>query len=383
MNEVVIVEAVRTPIGKRNGVLANVHAADLLGMTLLELVARSGIDAAEVDQVLAGCVAQAGEQSFDIARTAWLGAGLPIEVPGSTIDAQCGSSQQAFNLAASAVAAGAAEVVVACGVELMSRVQLNDAIRGPGRPFAKSYLSRYEPTTQFEGADRIARRWAVTREDCDELGLRSQQRARRAWNDGRFDREVMAVEVPGDSGSHVSGRDEGLRDTSLEALARLTPVSKPEGVHTAGTSSQIADGAAAALLTTRKAAERLGLRPRAVVRHQTLVGSDPELMLTGPIPATTALLKRSGMEIDDFDVIEINEAFASVVLAWQREFEPNPDRVNPNGGAIALGHPLGCTGVRLVTTALHELERTGGGRALITMCCGGGLGTGTIIEAPS
>ncbi|MFM7224385.1 MAG: steroid 3-ketoacyl-CoA thiolase [Actinomycetota bacterium] len=387
-NDVVIVEAVRSPLGRRNGALASVHPADLLAAVQREVIDRAGIDPLAVGQVVGGCVSQVGEQTFNIARTAWLTAGLPLEVAATTVDSQCGSSQQATNLATALVGSGVVDVALACGVESMSRIPLGAAIRGDfGRPTPKSYFGRYEVTSQFEGAERIADHWGVTRDDCDRFGLASQERAARAWAEGRFDREVVAIEAPEvDAEGKPTGatrtvtRDEGLRETSLEALARLKPVARENGVHTAGSSSQITDGAAAVLLTTAARARELGLRPRARIVDQCLVGVDPVLMLTGPIDATRRITARTGLGVRDFDVIEINEAFASVVLAWARELDADLDRVNPSGGAIALGHPVGATGARLVTTALHELERTDGTHALVTMCCGGGLGTGTVIE---
>jgi acetyl-CoA C-acetyltransferase len=333
-------------------------------------------------------VSQVGEQTFNIARTAWLSAGLPLEVAATTVDSQCGSSQQATGLAASLVKAGVVDVALACGVESMSRVPLGAAGRGDfGRPLPRSYRDHYEATSQFEGAERIAERWGITRADTDRFGLESQERAQRAWAEGRFEREVLPIDAPdvGEDGkptgsTHHVARDEGLRETSLEALGKLKPVARENGVHTAGSSSQITDGAAAVLLATAARARELGLRPRARVVDQCLVGVDPVLMLTGPIDATRRLLDRTGLSMADIDVTEINEAFASVVLAWERELKPDMERVNTNGGAIALGHPVGATGARLVTTALHELERGDGQFALVTMCCGGGLGTGTILE---
>jgi acetyl-CoA C-acetyltransferase len=387
-NDVVIVEAVRSPLGRRNGALSTVHPADLLGAVQRAAIDRSGIDPALVGQVVGGCVSQVGEQTFNIARTAWLSTGLPLSVAATTVDSQCGSSQQATNLAASMVKAGVVDVALACGIESMSRVPLGAGVRNEfGRPNPPSYRDHYELTSQFEGAERIADKWGVTRQDCDEFGLQSQQRAQRAWAEGRFEREVLPMDAPDVDAdgkptgtTHHVARDEGLRETSLEALAKLKPVARENGVHTAGSSSQITDGAAAVLLTTARRARELGLRPRARVVDQCLVGVDPVLMLTGPIDATRRITDRTGLGVDDFDVIEINEAFASVVLAWEREVKPNMDHVNPNGGAIALGHPVGATGARLVTTALHELERVDGTHALITMCCGGGLGTGTVLE---
>jgi acetyl-CoA C-acetyltransferase len=388
--DVVIVEAVRSPIGRRNGGLSTVHPADLLANVLRELVARSGVDPAEVGQVVTGCVSQVGEQSFNIGRTAWLSAGLPLTTAATTVDTQCGSSQQATNLATSLVGSGVVDVAIACGVELMSRVPIgaNSSKKlGLGVPIPKPYFGHYEFTSQFEGAERIADKWGITRADTDAFGLASQQRAAAAWAEGRFDPQVVVVDAPDvdDEGAptgttHRVVRDEGLRDTSLEALANLKPVARPEGVHTAGNSSQISDGAAAVLMMTADKATALGLTPRARVVDTCLVGVDPVLMLTGPIDATQRLLDRTGMAIGDIDLFEINEAFASVVLAWQREVGADPERTNPNGGAIALGHPLGATGAFLMTKAVHELERSDVSTALVSMCCGGGLGTGTMIE---
>jgi acetyl-CoA C-acetyltransferase len=389
-SNVVIVDAVRTPIGRRNGGLSTVHPADLLAHVQKALIDRTGIDPAEVGQVVGGCVSQVGEQSFNVTRTAWLSAGLPLSVAATTVDTQCGSSQQASNVAASLVGAGVVDVAVACGVEVMSRIPIGSNSRkdfGLGIPIPKSYFAQYEMTSQFEGAERIADKWGISRADTDAFALRSQQYAARAWAEGRFDTQFIAVDAPDvdDEGkptgtTHKVARDEGLRDTTLEALAALKPVARPNGVHTAGSSSQISDGAAAVLLMTEAKAAALGITPKARVVDTCLVGVDPVLMLTGPIDATHRLLERTGLSMDDIDVTEINEAFASVVLAWAAELHPDLEKVNPNGGAIALGHPLGGTGAFLVTKALHELERTNGRYGLITMCCGGGLGTGTIIE---
>jgi acetyl-CoA C-acetyltransferase len=388
MTEVVIVEAVRTPVGKRNGGLSTLHPADTLATVQRELIDRSGIDPVEVDQVVSGCVSQIGEQAFNIGRTAWLAAGLPLEVAATTVDTQCGSSQQATNLATALVAGGVTDVAVACGVEAMSRVPIGANAKGDfGRPIPKTYFDQYEFTSQFEGAERIADRWGISRSDADGFGFRSQQLAAQAWAEGRYESQIVPVDAPDvdDEGtptgaSHTVARDEGLRETSLEKLETLKAVARPDGVHTAGSSSQISDGAAALLLTTTEKAEELGLRPRARVVDTCLVGVDPVLMLTGPIDATRKLLQRTGLAIDDIDTFEINEAFASVVLAWAKELNVDMDKVNPNGGAIALGHPLGGTGAVLMTKALHELDRTGGRYGLVSMCCGGGLGTGTIIE---
>lgn len=390
MTDVVIVEAVRTPIGKRGGGLSSVHPGDLLAATLKELIHRSGIDPAEVQQVVGGCVSQVGEQSFNITRTAWLSAGLPLETAATTVDTQCGSSQQATNLAASLVGSGVVDVAVACGVESMSRIPIgsNSSKKlGLGVPMPKAYFGQYEFTSQFEGAERIADKWGVTRTDTDEFGLRSQTLARQAWDEGRFDTQVFSVEAPDldedrkpTGTTHQVTRDEGLRDTTLDALAKLKPVAREEGVHTAGTSSQISDGSAAVLVMSADKAAALGLKPRAKVVDTCLVGVDPVLMLTGPIDATKRLLARTGRAMSGIDVVEINEAFASVVLAWARELDVDMSRVNPNGGAIALGHPLGATGAFLLTKAVHELERADKETALVTMCCGGGLGTGTLLE---
>ncbi len=385
-DDVVIVEAVRSPLGRRAGGLSTVHPVELLAAVQTELIQRSGIDPAAVDQIVGGCVSQVGEQTFNIARGAWLTAGMPITTAATTVDAQCGSSQQATNLAAGLVASGAADVVMSCGVESMSRIGLGAAVKaGPGFPMTAKYP--FEGTSQFEGAERIADKWGISRQDTDEFGFRSMQLAQQAWNEGRFDREVVPITAPifdaegKDTGeTQVVSRDEGLRETSLEKLATLKPVGRPDGVHTAGTSSQISDGAAALLLMTESKAKALGLTPRARIVAQCLVGVDPVLMLTGPIDATYKLLAKTGMTIDDFDLFEVNEAFASVVLAWERECKPDLAKTNVNGGAIAIGHPVGATGARLLTTALHELERIDGTRAMVTMCCGGGLGSGTVIE---
>ncbi|HEY4377672.1 MAG TPA: steroid 3-ketoacyl-CoA thiolase [Acidimicrobiales bacterium] len=388
MTDVVIVEAVRSPVGKRNGGLSSLHPADLLAAVQHELIERAGIDPALVDQVVGGCVSQVGQQAFNIARTAWLTAGLPLSVAATTVDTQCGSSQQATSLAASLVGSGVADIAVGCGVESMSRVPIGSSAKGDyGRPMPKSYFPQYEMTSQFEGAERIADKWGITRDDCDRFGYRSQERAARAWDEGRFEQQIVPVDAPDltEEGkpadtSHTVRRDEGLRETTLEKLATLKPVAREDGVHTAGSSSQISDGAAAVLMMSAERAAELGLRPRARIVDSCLVGVDPVLMLTGPIDATRRLMDRTGLTMDDMAVTEINEAFASVVLAWAKELEVDMDRVNPNGGAIALGHPLGGTGAVLITKALHELERTDGQYGLVTMCCGGGLGTGTIIE---
>ena len=388
MPEIFIVSAVRSPLGRRGGGLAGMHPADLLGAVQRAAVERAGLEPEHVDQIVAGCVSQVGEQAFNVARTAWLSAGLPLEVAATTVDSQCGSSQQASTLAAGLVGSGLEDVVLSCGIESMSRIPLgaNFSDKALGRPIPDSYFPRYAFKSQFQGAELIAREYGITREDTDRFGLRSQQLAKRAWDEGRFAREVLAIDAPlrGEDGKPTGerrtlARDEGPRESSLEKLATLKPVLEG-GVHTAGTSSQITDGASAVLFASEAAVKRHGLTPRARIVDSTIVGVDPVTMLKGPIPATRKLLARTGLSIGDMDVYEVNEAFASVVLAWQKECGPAPERVNPNGGAIALGHPTGATGDRLITTALHELERTQGRYALISMCCGGGLGTGTIIE---
>ena len=388
--DVVIVDALRTPIGRRGGGLASLHPAEVLARVQSALVERSGVDPAEVGQVVGGCVSQVGEQSFNVTRTAWLSAGLPLETAATTVDTQCGSSQQATNVATSLIGSGVVDVAVACGVELMSRVPIgaNSSKKlGLGVPIPKTYFGQYEMTSQFEGAERIADKWGITREDTDAFGLMSQERAARAWAEGRFDGQWIPIEAPdlGEEGEvldsmHTVDRDEGIRESTLEKLSTLKPVAREDGVHTAGNSSQISDGAAALMMMTADKADELGLTPRARVVDTCLVGVDPVLMLTGPMDATTRLLERSGLGIDDIDVFEINEAFASVVLAWAKEVGADLEKTNPNGGAIALGHPLGGTGAFLMTKALYELERTDGKYGLISMCCGGGLGTGTLIE---
>ena len=391
MSNVVIVDAVRTPIGRRNGGLSTLHPAELLGAVQKALVDRTGVDPNVIDQVVGGCVSQVGEQSFNVTRTAWLAAGLPMATAATTVDTQCGSSQQATNLATSLIGSGVVDVAVACGVEIMSRIPIgiNSSKKlGLGVPIPKTYFDRYEMTSQFEGAERIAEKWNITREDTDAFGLRSQQYAARAWAEGRFDGQYIEIDAPDvdEEGkptgtTHRVSRDEGIRESTIEKLASLKPVlDRNPAVHTAGNSSQISDGASAVLMMTEEKAKALGLKPRARIVDTCLVGVDPILMLTGPIDATQRLLKRSGLKIDDIDTFEINEAFASVVLAWQKEVGADPEKTNPNGGAIALGHPLGGTGGFLLTKALYELERTGGRYGLISMCCGGGLGTGTLIE---
>jgi len=374
MGTPVIVAAARTPIGRRRGVLSGLHAAEILGVALRGVLDRAGFDPALVEQVIGGCVTQAGEQSNNITRTAWLHAGLPEATGATTVDCQCGSAQQATHLVAGLIATGAIDVGIACGVEAMSRVPLRANIgEGAGMPRPESW--DIDLPNQYLAAERIASRRGLTRAEVDQFGLRSQTRAAAAWADGRFDREVVPVPVAGGTVT----RDEGLRETSLPALAGLKPVLE-DGLHTAGTSSQISDGAAAVLLMDADRARELGLRPRAKILAQCLVGAEPYYHLDGPVRATERVLERTGMKIGDLDLFEVNEAFASVVLSWAAVHEPDPDRVNVNGGAIALGHPVGSTGTRLITTALHELERRDASTALVTMCAGGALSTGTVLE---
>jgi acetyl-CoA C-acetyltransferase len=380
MGTAVIIEAARTPIGKRGGALAGLHAAELLGGIQVALLDRAGLAPDAVEQVAGGCVTQAGEQSNNVTRTAWLHAGLPYAAGCLTLDAQCGSAQQAAHLVAGLIAADAIGIGIACGVEAMSRVPLGTAARADaGSPRPASW--DIDLPNQYVAAERIARRRGLSRADVDAFGLRSQTLAQAAWAQGRFDREVVPVKapLPAEAGSRVVDRDEGLRETSMAALARLKPVIEG-GLHTAGTSSQISDGAAAVLLAEAGRARSLGLRPRARILAQCLVGAEPYYHLDGPVAATERVLAAAGMTIGDIDLFEVNEAFASVVLSWLAVHQPDPDRVNVNGGAIALGHPVGSTGARLLTTALHELERRGAGTALITMCAGGAMATATIIE---
>lgn len=385
MGDVFIVEACRSPIGKRGKGLAGLKPADLLGKVQKAALDRSGIPAEKIGQVVGGCVSQVGEQTFNIARIAWLSQGLPLEVASTTVDAQCGSSQQATTMGMGMIGAGIEDVVMSCGIEMMSRVPLGAAMKD-GSPMGESYTEHYQPTSQFQGAAMIAEEYQITRAQIDEFGLRSQQKAIQAWEEGRFDREVAPIEAPvlGEDFKPTGemrtiSKDEGLRATTLEALAGLAPVPGQE-YHTAGTSSQVSDGASAVIMASEEACKSLGVKPRARIVKTTLVGVDPVTMLKGPIPASQKVLDQAGLTVDDIDVFEVNEAFASVVMAWQKALGANPDKVNPNGGAIALGHPTGSTGARLITTCLHELERTGGRYGLIAMCCGGGIGTGTIIE---
>jgi acetyl-CoA acyltransferase len=381
--EPVVVGAVRTPVGRRNGGLAGLHAVDLGATALRALVERSGIDPGLVDDVIMGCVSQTGEQSVNVARNAWLAAGLPEEVPATTIDRQCGSSQQAVQFAAQGVQAGGYQLVVAGGVEHMTRVPMGSTMSGPGVPFGPTMHDRYQGRLVPQGisAELITEKWSLTRQEQDEFALRSHRRAAAAQDAGFFDPHLVPVRVPGNGQATWVRADEGVRrDTSMEKLAGLKPAFRPDGQVTAGNSSQISDGAAALLLASREAAERLGLRPLARFAGFALAGVDPVLMLTGVIPATERVLGQTGLGVDDLDVIEINEAFASVVLAWGREVEPNWERVNPNGGAIALGHPLGASGARIMTDLLAELERGRGRYGLQVMCEGGGMANATVLE---
>ena len=348
------------------------------------MIERAGIPAEAVEDVITGCVQQIGEQAFNVGRNAWLQAGLPMETPATTVDRQCGSAQQAVNFGAALVGSGVHDVVIGGGVEHMGHIPMGvtfNFVDKVGSPWPEELMARYNLVPQGISAEMIADQWEIPRSELDELGLRSHQNAARATEEGRFERETIPMTVKMNGSEETVVADQGIRpDTSLEALSGLKPAFKEDGKVTAGNSSQISDGAAAVLLMTREKADEYGLKPRARILDQTTVGVDPVIMLTGPIPATRKLLERNSMTMDDIDLVEINEAFASVVAAWRRELEPDMDRVNVNGGAIALGHPLGSTGARLITTLLHELERTDKEVGLVTMCCGGGLGTGTLIQ---
>jgi acetyl-CoA acetyltransferase family protein len=390
MPNAVIVDAVRTPTGRRNGVFKDIHAVDLASIPLEALVRRNNLDPALIDDVIMGNVSQTGEQTYNIGRNAALAAGFPEEVPGVTIDRQCGSSQQAAHFAAQAIMAGAQDVVIAAGVESMTRVPMGiTAEQGPGMPFGPRVMERYSQGLVPQGisAEMIAEKWGISRQELDELSLESHRRAEQATTEGRFEGQIVPVEITRENGdTETITRDEGIRpDTSLEKLANLQPAFKADGVVTAGNSSQISDGAAAVLIMSEGKAEELGLKPKARFVNFSMVGVDPITMLTGPIPATEKVLDRAGLGIDDIDLFEINEAFASVTVAWRMEHggsDPKAlwDRTNVNGGAIALGHPLGCSGARLLTTLVWELERTAGRYGLQTMCEGGGMANGTIIE---
>ncbi len=389
MTTAVIVDALRTPGGKRNGKLRNWHSVDLASEALRALVARNDLDPGVIDDVIMGCVSQTGEQAFNVGRNAVLAAGWPESVPATTVDRQCGSSQQALHFAAQGVMAGAYDVVVAAGVEVMTRVPMGSSVgQNAGFPFGPRIAERYEPVgglrNQGIGAEMIADQWGISRDELDAFSLESHRRAARATQEGRFDHEIVPVNVRDDDGrptDEVMSVDEGIRaDSTLEALAKLKPAFQENGKVTAGNSSQITDGAAAVLIMSEERARALGYRPRARFHAFALAGVDPVTMLTGPIPATTKVLERAGLTLEDIDLVEINEAFASVVLAWRKEHHADLSKVNVNGGAIALGHPLGASGAKLAATLLNELERTGGRYGLLTMCEGGGLANATVIE---
>ncbi|MFI6042489.1 steroid 3-ketoacyl-CoA thiolase [Nocardia sp. NPDC051321] len=387
MGKPVLIEAVRTPIGKRGGWLSALKAVELLRHVQLAVIARAGLDPAMVDQIIGGCVTQIGEQSLNVTRNAWLNSGADYHVAATTVDVSCGSAQQANHLVAGLIAADAIDIGIACGVESMSRVPVGaNLTRGPGHYKTRAYVWDDPPDAQFGGAERVARRHGITRAEADDYGQRSQRRAAAAVAAGRFGAEIAAIEMPElDEHGEPTGqsrtidRDQGIRNTNAEGLAALTPVQEG-GIHTAGNSSQVSDGAAALLWMSERKAAELGLRPRARLRHQLVVGADPYYLLDGPITATERILRRAGMALGDLDRYEVNEAFAAVVLAWARTFTADFDRLNVNGGAIALGHPMGASGARLLVTALHELERTDTELALITMCCGGSQGTASILE---
>jgi len=389
MREAVIVEAVRTPIGRGKpgkGDLSGIHPVHLLGRVQDAVVERAGVDPAEIEQVVGGCVTQAGEQSNNVTRVAWLARGKGWRTGGTTVDTQCGSGQQANHVISAFVRAGSIDAGIACGVEVMSHVGLGaNVIHGPGY-FQPADWPWDTAPDQFTHAERIARNRGITRDEVDAFALQSQERALRARDEGRFKREILPVDAPalGDDGqptgeTRLVEHDQGIRPSTLEGLGKLSPILE-DGVHTAGNSSQISDGAAAVLWMSADKARALGLRPRARIVADVVVGTDPYYLLDGPVDATREIEKKTGMTVSDFDLVEINEAFASVVLSWARVFEPDMDKVNVNGGAIALGHPVGCTGSRLITTALHELERRDATTAFVTMCCGSSVGTGTVIE---
>jgi acetyl-CoA C-acetyltransferase len=392
MRDVVIVEAGRSPVGKRDGSLGNAHPTDVLGQVMMGVLDRAGVKTTDVGQVVGGCINKVGAQAMNVTRTAWLAHGGDQNTACITVDSQCGSSQHATTLGHSLIASGMEDIVLACGVENMTLLPVGaDAVAGVkagmGKPIARSYREHHEFISQFEGAERIAEKYQISRQDTDAFGLESQLRAAKAIEEGRFEAQIIPVASPvvDDEGKRTDQsitvtKDEVPRDTSLEALAGLKPVAREDGVHTAGTSSQIADGAAAVLLMSAEKAAALGVKPIARIVNSVLVGCDPVLMLEGPIPATEKLLQEAGLSMDDIDVVEINEAFASVVLAWAGAVGANLDKVNPNGGAISLGHPLGGTGCVLITKAVHELQRAGGEYGIVTMCCGGGLGTGTLLQ---
>ena len=382
MSDAVIVEAVRTAIGRRNGKLSPVRPDDLLALTLREVVKRAGVDAAQVDDVVVGCVTQTGEQGLNIGRAAVLIAGFPVEVPGTTINRFCGSGQQAVNFAAQGVLSGAQDIVIGAGVESMSRVPMGSDAFGPGEgPVSPKLTDLFEIIPQGNSAEMIAKKWGFSRQQLDEFAYQSHVKAGQAIQEGRFSREIFPVDVRQNGSSYLVDTDEGVRiPPSREKMAQLKPSFQDDGVVTAGNSSQISDGAAAVLVMTAEKAKALGLKPRARIVAQAIVGSEPTIMLTGPIPATAKVLKKAGLQLKDIDLFEVNEAFAPVVLAWQHETGADMEKVNYNGGAIALGHPLGASGARLITTLLHELERQDARYGLSTMCIGYGMGIATIIE---
>ena len=383
MREAVIVEAVRTPIGRRNGKLKDMHPVVLGSLVLQEIVKRAGIAPEHVEDVVFGCVTQVGEQSLNIARSAWLTAGFPVTTPGTTVDRQCGSSQQAIHFAANLIQSGICDITIAGGVESMSRVPMGSNAVSPGTPFPPELMELYDLVPQGISAELIARKYGISRRQMDEFGVRSHQLAHKATEEGRFRSQLVPVEISVDGNGHHERfiKDEGIRPTaSYEATSALQPAFNPEHSITAGNSSQISDGAAAVLLMSLEKAKQLGLKPRARIRAQAVVGTDPVLMLEGPIPGTAAVLKRAGLDLKSIDLFEVNEAFASVVLAWQKETGADMDKTNVNGGAIAVGHPLGASGAILMNRLLYELERRDLRYGLETMCCGGGLGTATIID---
>jgi acetyl-CoA C-acetyltransferase len=389
MREAVIVEALRSPIGRGKpiaGYLSAFHPATLLAKIQSAVVEKAGVDPQLVEQVIGGCVTQAGEQSNNIARNAWLSRGKEWNTAGTTVDAQCGSGQQANHLISALVKSGAIDIGIACGIEVMSHVGLGASVQnGPGF-FQPPEWSWDMPLNQFDAAEKIGKMYGINREDCDQLALRSQDNAMRAQKEGYFEREIFPIDAPilGEDGQPTGetrrvDADQGVRPSTMEGLSALRPVQEGQ-MHTAGNSSQISDGAAAVLWMSEEKAKELGLKPRARLRYSDMVGSDPDLLLSGPVDATRRMIQKHGLKIHDIDIYEINEAFASIVLSWQREFDIDPDKTNVNGGAIALGHPVGCTGSRLIVTALHELERTGKNTAFISMCCGSALGTGAVLE---
>ena len=381
--DAVIIEAVRSPIGRghpEKGDFRDVHAAKLLGIAYREVIDRAGIDPADIDEAIAGCVQQFGEQMLNVGRTAWLQEGLPLEAAGTTVDFQCGSSQQALNMASGLVSSGARDLVVGAGLEHMGHIPISIGLKWTGEvgePFTEELYERYPLTNQGIAAERIAEKWDLSREELDEWALRSHQNAARAQDEGRFDREIVAIPTP----QGEIAVDQGVRrETTMEVLGGLRAAFEEGGKITAGNASQISDGSSAVLVGRADRVAELGLKARARIVDHCVIGVDPVLMLTGPIEATRLILERTGMALDDIDLYEVNEAFAPVVAAWAKELNANEDRINVNGGAIALGHPLGCSGTRLITTVLHELERTDKEYGLVTMCCAGGLGTATLIQ---